>query len=298
MQELSHELRYRLKWPFSEKASIRGEVFGRRDNNITLSTERGTLAEPNDVQNWMGLNFSYVFDNTRSLGVNLRAGTQMKVYTEGFRSFEMGGEAENELFAVYGGDFRNYIPIFRDMIWANRLAFASSFGQAKVVYFMGGVDNWLFPDFNQDVQISNQQNYVYKALATNLRGFTQNIRNGNSYAVLNSELRIPIFKMFHTKPIMSNFFKSFQLVGFGDLGSAWTGGNPFSSGNALNRKVYINPPKEITVINLSNPIVGGAGLGIRFNLLGYFLRIDHAWGMENYQFKNKGVTYLSLGIDF
>ena len=298
-QETSHGLRYQLKWPFSEKSSIRGKVFARRDNDIVLSSERSTLTEPNTVQNWMGLNFSYVFDNTRKLSKNLKAGTRLKFYTEGFRSFQFEGEGENKLFSVFGGDVRNYIPIFRDMIWANRLSFASSFGKAKVVYFMGGVDNWLFPQYNDDVQVSKNQNYVYKSLATNLRGFSQNIRNGNSYAVLNSEIRIPLFKMFYNKPVISSFLKNFQLIGFGDLGSAWTGTNPFGENNALNRQVYDdNPYLDISVINLSNPIVGGAGVGIRTNLLGYFVRIDHAWGFEDNRFKKEGMTYISLGVDF
>ncbi len=298
-QEKSHGLSYQLKWPFSEKASIRGEVFGRRDNTVILASERNTLEEPNDVQNFMGINLSYVFDNTRKTGKNLKAGTRLKLYMDGFRSFKFDGDGENQLFSAFGGDFRNYIPIFRDITWANRLSFASSFGQSKVVYFMGGVDNWLFPQFNEDIQVSDQQNYVYKSLATNLRGFSQNIRNGNSYSVLNTELRIPIFRMFHKKPIMSSFFKDFQIIGFGDVGSAWTGQNPFGEDNALNRTVYDDDPYlDISVINLSNPIVGGAGFGFRATLLGYFVRFDHAWGFENYSFKDKGMTYLSIGMDF
>lgn len=298
-QETSHGLSYQLKWPFSEKASIRGEVFGRRDNTIILASERNTLEEPNDIQSFMGVNLSYVFDNTRKTGKNLKAGTRLKIYTDGFRSFQFDGNGENKLFSVFGGDIRNYIPIFRDITWANRLSFASSFGQSKVVYFMGGVDNWLFPKFNDEIQVSEEQNYVYKSLATNLRGFSQNIRNGNSYSVLNSELRIPIFRMFHNKPIMSSFFKNFQIIGFGDIGSAWTGQNPFGEDNALNKTIYDDDPYlDISVINLSNPIVGGAGFGLRTNLLGYFVRLDHAWGFKNYNFKDKGMTYLSIGMDF
>jgi opacity protein-like surface antigen len=160
------------------------------------------------------------------------------------------------------------------------------------------VDNWLFPQFNDEVEVSEKNNYVYKSPATNLRGFNQNIRNGNSYAVLNSELRIPIFRMFNNKPIISEFFNNFQLIAFGDLGSAWTGVNPFDKNNALNREIRDANPIDITVINLSNPFVGGYGLGVRSNLLGYFVRLDYAWGVENNLVKNKGQVYLSLGLDF
>lgn len=299
VRETSYELRYSLKWPFSEVSSIKGEVFARRDNNITLSSERNTLEQPNDPQNWLGVDIEYVFDNTLDLGKNTKSGTRFKLYAEGYRAFNLRGLSDEKTsFGVLGGDFRNYIPIFREMIWANRMAFASSFGQAKVVYFMGGVDNWLFPQFNDEVEVSEKNNYVYKSPATNLRGFNQNIRNGNSYAVLNSELRIPIFRMFNNKPIISEFFNNFQLIAFGDLGSAWTGVNPFDKNNALNREIRDANPIDITVINLSNPFVGGYGLGVRSNLLGYFVRLDYAWGVENNLVKNKGQVYLSLGLDF
>ncbi len=298
-KETSHELRYSLRWPFSQTSSIRGEVFGRRDNNKTLSTDRTSLEKENDAQNWMGLHFEYVFDNTMDLGTNLQRGIKFKLYSDLFRSFDFQkDEGDNLGISVIGGDFRTYLPIFREFIWANRFSFASSFGNAKVVYFMGGVENWLFPKFNEGVEVDPNQNYVYKSLAANLRGFTQNIRNGNSYSLINSELRIPIFKLFQNKPIKSKFFENFQIIGFADVGSAWSGENPFSEQNALNRKNKTKEPIDITVINLSNPIVGGYGLGLRTNLLGYFIRLDHAWGYEDYQFKEKGVTYLSLGLDF
>lgn len=299
IRETSYELRYSLKWPFSEVASIKGDLFARRDNNITLSSERATLEQPNDPQNWLGLDVEYVFDNSLDIGKNTKSGTRFKVYAEGYRAFNLKGLSDEKTsFGVIGGDFRNYIPIYRDMILANRMAFASSFGQAKVVYFMGGVDNWLFPQFNNEVEVSNKQNYVYKSLATNMRGFSQNIRNGNSYTVFNSELRIPIFRMFNNKPIISEFFNNFQIIAFGDLGSAWTGTNPFRKDNALNEEIINRGPVEVSVINLSNPFVGGYGLGLRTNLLGYFVRFDYAWGVENNLVKNRGNIYLSLGLDF
>lgn len=298
VQETSHELRYSLKWPFSEKSSLRGDVFGRRDNEVTLSTEQNTLTEENNARAWTGLKLEYVYDNTMGRGINLRSGVRMKMYSEAFRSFSFQESQENTLFSVIGGDFRGYLNIFRDMIWANRFAFASSFGEAGVVYYMGGVDQWLFPEFNENVEIASDQNYVYKSLATNLRGFQQNIRNGNSYTVFNSELRIPIFKMFNRKPLMSNFFKSFQLIGFADVGTAWTGSDPFGESNALNRNEVERGNLNITVINLSNPFVGGYGFGLRTNLLGYFVRLDHAWGVEDQVVKNDGITYISVGMDF
>jgi len=88
---------------------------------------------------------------------------------------------------------------------------------------MGGVDNWLFPKFIVNTPIDMEQNYAYQTLGTNMRGFDQNIRNGNSFAVLNSELRFPVFRYFANRPIKSDIINNFQLVAFGDVGTAWTG---------------------------------------------------------------------------
>lgn len=131
-----------------------------------------------------------------------------------------------------------------------------------------------------------------------MRGFRQNIRNGNSYSVVNSELRVPLFKLFSNKPIKNNFVENFQVVGFGDIGTAWTGPHPFDEENAFNTRTVRKDPVYITVVNLSNPIVAGYGFGFRTSLLGYYLRLDFAWGMEDYITRDKAITYFSLGKDF
>ena len=198
---------------------------------------------------------------------------------------------------VLGFDYRRYTKIHKTFIWANRIAASTSFGKQKLVYYMGGVDNWLFPKFNSNINIAQDQNYAYQTLATNMRGFTQNIRNGNSFAVINSELRMPLIKYLLNRPIKSEFFKNFQVVGFGDIGTAWTGSDPYSDKNALYTQVITQGPMTITVIKQIDPIVGGCGFGLRSKILGYFIRADWAWGIEDGQFQDK-VFYLSFGLDF
>ncbi len=66
---------------------------------------------------------------------------------------------------------------------------------------------------------------------------------------------------------------------------------------ALNKKVIFQQPFLVTITSQNEPIVGGFGFGLRSRLLGYFLRADWAWGVENreilpYRF------YFSLGLDF
>ena len=199
--------------------------------------------------------------------------------------------------AVVGLDYRNYQRIHRTLIWANRFAYSTSFGNNKLIYYMGGLDNWLFPEFNPFTPVDPEQPYAYQTLATNLRGFDQNIRNGNSFAVINSEIRFPVFRYFANRPIKSDFANNFQIVGFGDIGTAWTGSHPWAGDNFLFTNNIDRPPLNITVKVQKEPIVGGFGFGARTRLLGYFIRGDVAWGVEDKEIQD-AIFYLSLSLDF
>ncbi|NLN74466.1 MAG: hypothetical protein GX140_09530, partial [Bacteroidales bacterium] len=124
-----------------------------------------------------------------------------------------------------------------------------------------------------------------------------NIRNGNSFAVLNSELRFPLFQMFEKRPIKSSFLKNFQIIGFGDIGTAWTGFNPYSLDNSLFTQIIERGPIRVTLEKQTDPIVGGYGFGLRTTIFGYFIRADWAWGVEDRKVQNR-VFYISLNLDF
>ena len=289
----SHELFYMLKWPFNEALSIRGTGMFRNDMYVNLATDQINLEEPTIYNNWVGIKGELVFDNTRNLGINLYSGTRYKIFAEYHQLINSNG---NNLI-VLGFDFRNYHKIHRTFIWANRIAGSTSLGSDKLIYYMGGVDNWLFPKFNQITPIDYNQNYAYQTLATNMRGFNQNIRNGNSFIVINSELRFPVFQYFSKTPISSSFLRSFQIVGFGDIGTAWTGSNPYSPENSLFTSYINSGPMHISVEVQKEPIVGGFGFGARATVMGYFIRGDVSWGVDDYRVREP-VYYLSLSLDF
>lgn len=292
-KQTSHTLSYILKWPFSEVSAIRGTILGRQDRLVFLSTDALTLKEPNYYGYWGGIKGEYIFDNTKPLTTNILRGTRSKIFGEYYQSLE---NEQKNLFVV-GVDYRHYTPIYKTFIWANRIAASTSFGKNRLIYYMGGVDNWLFPKFNQETSIAEDQNYTYQTLATNMRGFSQNIRNGNSFAVINSELRLPIFQIFRSKPIKSSFVKNFQVVAFSDIGTAWTGSNPYSEDNSLFKQEIIRGPIKVTLQKQTDPIVGGYGFGLRTTLFGYFVRADWAWGVEDREIQ-KGIFYFSLNLDF
>ncbi len=289
----SHEAYFVLKWPFSPVFAVRGTASYRNDATVVLSTDVISLKRQTIYTNWGGLKGELIYDNTRKLGLNLYDGTRYKIFAEYYQQIEKG----NQQLIVLGIDFRHYIQIHRTFIWANRIAASTSMGHNKLIYYMGGVDNWLAPRFNPSTPIDYSQNYAFQTLATNMRGFHQNIRNGNSFIVLNSELRMPVFKYLYNRPIRSDFLNNFQLVGFVDAGTAWTSWNPYSGENSLYTKYIYSGSLLIKVEQQRDPMVGGFGAGLRTRVLGYFMRGDLAWGVEDGKIR-KPVFYFSLSLDF
>ena len=290
---LTHDARYTWKIPFSEVSAIKLSAMFRNDRTVFASVGDVSLPKLPVFDNYGGAKAEYIFDNTRKRGLNLYNGTRFKMWSEYWR---LATEKQRDLL-TFGFDFRNYKKIHRDLIWANRVAGATSWGTDRLIYYLGGVDNWLSPKFDQTINIVRPEQYQFQTLATNLRGFKQNTRNGNNFVVINSELRLPIFKYFLNRPIKSDFIQNFQVVGFADVGMAWYNFNPYSDENVLNKNVYTGNPVTLTIYNQKEPIVGGYGFGLRSRLLGYFIRVDFAWGVDDKKIQ-KGITYLSLTTDF
>lgn len=300
----THEVLGSVKYPFSQVLALKGTASFRHDNSVFLSTDISNLAEENILKVWGGVKAELIFDNVKNLGINLYEGTRFKVFGEAYRQLNT---SESDLY-VLGADFRHYIRIHRSLIWANRFAGSTSFGRSPLIYYLGAVDNWtnLFqlrtPTFDRSVDIDYSQNYSYQAIATNLRGFSQNIRNGTNFALINSEIRWPVFRYFANHPLSSAFFNNFQVVGFGDIGSAWTGPHPFTGKNAWDTETIPTDPEPgtpvvVTINSNRSPIVGGFGVGVRSQIFGYFVRLDWAWGVENQEIQPR-IFYLSLSLDF
>jgi len=299
-----------LRYPLDIFRSIRATATVRRDRETQLATyadNRGgnfELGDPTQSDQRVGLKLEYVFDNTFDVALNIKNGTRYKFFAEVVKKFDLdirdgvSLDFNEGAMGIVGLDARHYQRLGKFPILALRLAGATSFGTEKMLYFLGGVDNWLFPEQEDDIPIPGAgSDIAFQTLATNLRGFGTNIRNGNSYAVFNSELRLPIFRMISNR-IKSPFLRNFQLVGFFDVGTAWTGNDPLSQDSPLNTEVIPNG-NDITVrVNFfRDPIVAGYGGGVRTVLFGYFVRADYAWGIETRVVQDPRL-YLSIGLDF
>lgn len=297
---------YGVSYPLDIFRSIRATATVRRDRVLQLATDRATLEEPTISDQRIGLKLEYVFDNTLDVALNIKHGTRYKIWGEMVKKFslnftdEFSFEADKGFMTILGLDARHYQRLDRNSIFAVRLAAATSFGSEQNLYFLGGVDNWLFPTNITEISTPSSGNFAYQTQAANLRGFGSNIRNGSSYALVNTELRMPIFK-YLSRRIRSSFLRNFQVIGFFDVGTAWVGSSPYSDENPLNTSFFPeeNPTSavRVKVTYFRDPIVAGYGVGARALLFGYFVRVDYAWGIETREIQDP-VWHFSLGMDF
>ena len=291
----NNSLFYTLKLPFNKTNSVRLTLKGRYETNVTAALNDQTLQAGDARHVWAGAKLEYILDTSKELYTNLWRGTKLKLFAE----YDQRLERETLNLFVIGIDARRSFKLYRNMTLALRFAGSTNVGSARLVYYMGGVDNWIGAKFNSGISVDPTKNYTYQTLATNMRGFRQNIRNGTSFMLFNGELRVPIVQLIAGHKVAWNLLNSLQLNLFGDIGTAWTGITPYSEDNCLYTRYIDSGPIHAEVKRQTDPWVGGFGIGARFSVLGYFLRFDYAWGVEDWEIANKKGTFMfSLGTDF
>jgi hypothetical protein len=290
-------------YPFNEVKSLRATIGYRTDRGVLRSfNNQAGLPNPaalkfgDTISKFIVTRFEYVHDNTVSPTQNIWLGLRYKVYFDvnmpTFTTSLHNGKATLNL----GFDARVYHKIYRNFIWAGRAAGDFSWGEQKLVYYLGGVDGWIGPQFNNNPPAPDQT-YAFQSLAVNMRGYNQNIANGNNAVVINSELRFPVFSSLVSRPINNAFLRNFQIVQFLDLGTAWNG-----KFNGIQRPgEVVRAPGTPVVVRIDagglGPFAGGYGFGIRSTVLGYFMRLDTGWPMKGF-FVGSPIWYYSLGFDF
>lgn len=294
----------RAKYPFDVYQSLSITSRLRFDKNTILASDTISLNQPDFTEQRFSLKLEYIFDNTSKIGTNLYLGNRSKAYIETYNRFNIRFNSPSEfdpstgLMTVLGFDSRQYYRLFSKSILAFRFAGQTSFGSERNIYFLGGVENWQFSKQEDLAPYPSEDDYAFKVLAANLRGFGYNARNGSSFVLMNSEIRIPIFHLLFGYKLKKSFFKDFQIIGFFDTGLAWNGISPFSEDNPSNTQVIEIPPSIILKLKYyTDPLIAGYGFGVRTTVFGYFLKLDYAWGIETRKVKDP-ILYLSMGYDF
>jgi hypothetical protein len=302
----SNLLLAQLQYPFDRVRSLRAKIGPRFDNIIIKGQDVQSLHLPDVKRTYGQLDLEYVYDNSLNPTLNIWKGLRYKVYFDFLNQMSSSEGSEGKYLLNSGFDIRHYLPIYRNVVWAVRGAGDFSWGSQKVIYYLGGTDGWLMFAQNQKdngeyryFDPSNKPDpdidYAYQSLAVNVRGFKQNIANGNNAIVINSEVRMPVFTTLMNKPINNAFIRNFQLIQFFDFGTAWNG-----QFDKIERPSVTYGTQPLTVKVKAGgigPFAGGYGFGARSTLLGYFLRFDCAWQLNGF-FQGKPMTYVSMGMDF
>lgn len=253
--------------------------------------------------NYGGIKFEFIYDNTSVGGLNLIQGTRGKF---GLKHNEGLSDSQKSFSNLYL-DLRHYQKIHREVVLATRLFYGRYWGANPQKYLLGGMDNWLFNStnntgegdpLNHEVGVDNS-NILYADYVTSLRGFSYNTFNGSNSLLFNVELRLPLIKYLHRGPITSNFFRNFQLISFYDIGSAWTGPSPFATENSVNTEIIAPPgsPFRARIQNYKNPWLSSYGFGFRTVLLGYYVKFDLAYPIED-SVRQSPKFLVTLGYDF
>jgi hypothetical protein len=297
-----------VAYPFDRSKRI-SLSFGIRNETNTLFNDINfdpSTKIPNLQRRFALTHVEYVYDNTLNPTQNIWNGLRYKVFFDWNTDISKEKNSSGKYNFNWGFDARYYYPIYRNFIWAGRASGDFSWGNQKTIYYVGGADGWMMFGGNSGNRYFNSNNlpdpdadYAFQSLVGNLRGFTQNVANGNNAVTINSEFRLPVWTTFFNRPINNAFVRNFQLVQFIDLGNAWNGAY---KGISRPSSVYssTNPQNPVTIkktVGGIGPLAGGYGFGARSVLLGYFLKFDAAWEMNGI-FKGKPIYYFSLGLDF
>lgn len=284
-----------------DRLSVSPFVAQTRYNEVPTPSNNSITAR-DSVRLYTGYKLEYLHDDTEITGMNMMVGTRFKISYEQFLN-----PANKEYnFGKFCFDFRRYQRIHKEVIFATRVSGGFFLGNAPKNFFLGGMDNWLFnntktyPTQDPLEVVLNKDNsdFLFSPFVTNLRGFDYNAAYGPKYLLLNAELRVPLIRYLYNGPITNNFFRNLQLTAFTDVGSAWSGISPFTQNNNINREIIgNNQPFVAEVTNYISPWLFGYGAGLRTLFLGYYVKMDVAWGVLNYRVQTPKI-YLTIGYDF
>ncbi len=255
---------------------------------------------------FVGTKIELVYDNSVVKELNQKEGSRGKIkftHHEGITDKKSG-------FSNISIDLRHNQKIHRQIILAGRLFYGRFFGENPQKYLLGGMDNWLFNQKevtdSSPLNLANSEGgtkgpinsqLLFTEFVTSLRGFDYGFLYGENALLANLEIRVPIVRYFHNGPISSNFFRNLQFTGFYDVGSSWTGGSPFSTDNIISSRTEKQGAFQYTVIDHKNPWLYSYGVGLRTVLLGYYMKFDLAWPVENFIVQSPRL-HVTLGFDF
>ncbi len=295
--------------PLNDRIRVMLRPFFEMARSSSYGSANYPITPPSDIPKvdyYTGFNAELVYDNSVYTGLNAIEGTRGKIGLV----HHYGLNNSNNSFSKAFIDLRHYQKIYKEIVFAVRGYAGSFFGNSPKLFLLGGMDNWLF---NQTIETGatstgqrnpvgpdanpNNQDLLFAEFATNLRGFDYATLFGNNVLLLNAELRLPLIRALTNEPITSNFFRNMQIIGFYDIGTSWSGKPPFTDGTSVSYNVIEQNPFTAQINNYLNPWLYSYGVGLRTVMLGYYMKFDLAWPVENFEVQDPRFMF-TLGFDF
>jgi outer membrane protein assembly factor BamA len=253
---------------------------------------------------YAGIKSELVYDNSIATGMNIQEGTRAKVT---YQHYE-GLSNRNNSFSQVSADIRHYQKLYKTIVFAVRGFAGSFYGRSPKQYLLGGMDNWAFNDTRYSGRTSTgesnplgnggyNEDILFVEFATNLRGFDYATLFGNNVLMMNAEFRVPLVQALSDSPVSSAFLRHLQLIAFYDIGTSWSGRPPFSEDGSVNYDRVSTGPFQVDLKKYLNPWLYSYGVGARSTILGYYLKVDVAWPVQDYKVGNTS-WFITLGFDF
>ncbi|OGC75718.1 MAG: hypothetical protein A2145_05585 [candidate division Zixibacteria bacterium RBG_16_40_9] len=182
-------------------------------------------------------------------------------------------------------DYRKYWHLKQRYSFAFRLTGGASFGADARVFYLGGVGNWIAPDYTFK-NIYSMESLYFSRLITPLRGYEYFDIQGTKYGLMNLEFRYPFIDYFAMKFPLPIVISRVSGNLFYDLGAAWNETKAFRGTSSQGGNWRLKDLKS------------GFGFGARANLGFIVLKYDTAWNTDFHSVSPKPIHYFSLGAEF
>jgi len=295
-------LNHQLKFALDHYNALKAISTIRNDRTQYLSTNLATLEDSIDqYQQRIGSRLEYVYDNAIDVSLNIRNGWQAKFFLEYSKRFALNPQDKSKFYPgalwLTGFDIRYHLPVLKKSVFSNRIYSNISFGKEKILYHVGGTENWLLAKYEEQNALQTKGSYVYSALATEVRSYGYGALKAGSVCGLSTELRIPFLQYILNQNWKNSILRNFQLISFLDAAFVWDGLIPdFKNSSTLDFHAE-NPAVIIDLQYTRKPYIVGTGYGFRTSLFGYFIRFDQSWKVNDVK-KTKANYSFSLGLDF
>jgi len=256
------------------------------------------------------------YDKTRSIEGYPYKGTSANFRFDNYYSIDSSDFGLN----IASMELRHYLPLKNRIVFAARIKaainlFDDSGGCQTSVdggltgspcqYYLGGLENrFLTLSFEKSKDLSITGNPIsldlygfhFQEFVTPVRGFWFNSRVGNKYVLGNFELRMPVSRLL-TSSLNPGPLYNVDFIPFFDVGTVWSEGNPFTQKNPTDTQIIGSAPVTVELKTLKSPFLFTVGTGLRANLIGYSVRLDMAWGIEDNTLQ-KPMLHASFGKNF